>query len=55
MKRPLEIDYYTDILYVWAWIAQRRIEELHQQWGERMLHANVDGLLSRDEEGASWC
>lgn len=28
MDKPLVIDYYTDILCVWAWIAQRRIDEL---------------------------
>ena len=25
---PIVIDYYTDVLCVWAWIAQRRIDEL---------------------------
>jgi predicted DsbA family dithiol-disulfide isomerase len=34
--QPLTIDYYTDMLCVWAWIAQRRIEELTSQWGERI-------------------
>ena len=39
MNKPLVIDYYTDILCVWAWIAQRRIEELHQKLGEQIeLH-----------------
>jgi predicted DsbA family dithiol-disulfide isomerase len=33
---PLTIDYYTDILCVWAWIAQRRVEELDAQWGEQI-------------------
>ncbi len=33
------VDYYSDILCVWAWIAQRRIEELDEQWGKRVqLH-----------------
>jgi predicted DsbA family dithiol-disulfide isomerase len=36
MDDPLIIDYYSDILCVWAWIAQRRIDELHDQWGERI-------------------
>ncbi len=36
MNSPLVIDYYSDILCVWAWIAQRRIEELRQEWGERI-------------------
>ena len=29
MENTLVIDYYSDILCVWAWIAQRRIEELN--------------------------
>ena len=32
----LQIDYYTDLLCVWAWIAQRRNDEIKQQWGERV-------------------
>ena len=31
MNKLLIIDYYTDILCVWAWIAQRRIDELNQK------------------------
>lgn len=34
MNKPLVVDYYTDILCVWAWIAQRRIDELNQKLGE---------------------
>ena len=34
MKSPLIIDYYTDVLCVWAWIAQRRVDELNHQLGE---------------------
>ncbi|MEZ0149255.1 MAG: DsbA family protein [Candidatus Reddybacter sp.] len=33
MNKPLVIDYYSDILCVWAWIAQRRIDELKQTFG----------------------
>lgn len=33
---PVVIDYYTDVLCVWAWIAQRRIDELAQQWRDRI-------------------
>jgi predicted DsbA family dithiol-disulfide isomerase len=39
METPLEIDHYTDVLCVWAWIAQRRVEELEQHWG-RKIHIN---------------
>lgn len=31
MEKPIVIDYYSDILCVWAWIAQRRIEELNEK------------------------
>ncbi|MFC1664692.1 DsbA family protein [Pseudomonadota bacterium] len=36
MNKSLVIDYYTDILCVWAWIAQRRITELKVQLGEKI-------------------
>ena len=32
MKTPLVIDYFSDVLCVWAWIAQRRIDELKHNW-----------------------
>lgn len=41
------IDYYTDVLCVWAWIAQRRTEELEAAWSEkvdiRYRYVNVFG------------
>ncbi|MEM8765919.1 MAG: DsbA family protein [Pseudomonadota bacterium] len=48
---PLVIDYYTDLLCVWAWIAQRRIEELATRWGDRvvLVHHWVD--VFGDTEG----
>lgn len=36
MSAPLIINYYTDILCVWAWVAQRRIDELEDQWHEKI-------------------
>lgn len=38
------IDYYTDLLCVWAWIAQPRLEEVHRQWHSQVLirHRYVD-------------
>jgi len=33
---PLVVDYFSDVLCVWAWIAQRRIDELEAQWGEQI-------------------
>ena len=47
MNEPLAIDYYTDVLCVWAWIAQRRTEELKSAWGDkidlRYRYVNVFG------------
>ena len=39
-SETVTIDYYTDILCVWAWIAQRRIDELNAQWGGRIQLAH---------------
>ncbi|PCI52734.1 MAG: disulfide bond formation protein DsbA [Gammaproteobacteria bacterium] len=36
MSSPLVVDYYSDILCVWAWIAQRRIDELHEKLGNKI-------------------
>ncbi len=36
MNEPVAIDYYSDILCVWAWIAQRRVDELTQQYGNKI-------------------
>tara|TARA_R110001592_G_scaffold362925_2_gene678883 strand:- start:11773 stop:12432 length:660 start_codon:yes stop_codon:yes gene_type:complete len=36
MDKTLIIDYYTDILCVWAWIAQKRIDELNKKLGDRI-------------------
>lgn len=33
---PISIDYYTDVLCIWAWIAQPRLEEMRLQWGDRV-------------------
>lgn len=34
---PLEIDYFSDVLCVWAWIAERRIQELHHHFKHRII------------------
>lgn len=36
MSSPLVVDYYSDVLCVWAWIAQRRIDELTQCLGNKI-------------------
>ena len=36
MSKPLIIDYYSNLLCVWAWIAQRRIDELNQALGNKI-------------------
>lgn len=35
-QKTIEIDYYSDILCVWAWIAQPRLEQLEKQWGKQI-------------------
>ncbi|KZZ81618.1 disulfide bond formation protein DsbA, partial [Oleiphilus sp. HI0133] len=44
MSPPIVIDYYTDLLCVWAWIAQRRLDELHEQFGDQIAinHYYID-------------
>jgi predicted DsbA family dithiol-disulfide isomerase len=34
--KPITIDYFSDVLCVWAWIAQPRLEKLHLDWGEKI-------------------
>jgi predicted DsbA family dithiol-disulfide isomerase len=36
VSKPLIIDYYTDVLCVWAWISQVRIDELKRNWGDQV-------------------
>lgn len=36
MKTPVKIDYYSDLLCVWAWVAQKRIDELNSTLGEKI-------------------
>jgi predicted DsbA family dithiol-disulfide isomerase len=36
MAKPIVIDYYSDVLCVWAWIAQRRIQELNDKLAEKI-------------------
>lgn len=41
---PISIDYFSDLLCVWAWIAQPRLEELESQWHGKVVvnHHYVD-------------
>jgi len=53
---PIVIEYYSDILCVWAWIAQRRVDELTQNYGEQLqLHyfnVNIFGdVVTKIEQG----
>ena len=32
MPAKISIDYFTDVLCIWAWIAQPRLQELNEQW-----------------------
>ena len=35
-NQPLIVEYYSDVLCVWAWIAQRRVDELQSAFGTRI-------------------
>ncbi|MDW3094653.1 MAG: DsbA family protein [Gammaproteobacteria bacterium] len=43
-NNPLIINYFTDILCVWAWIAERRLEELNIHFGSKIKisHRYID-------------
>lgn len=34
--KPIVIDYYSDVLCIWSWIAQRRIDELEANFGNNI-------------------
>ncbi|TYK65183.1 DsbA family oxidoreductase [Colwellia echini] len=36
MTQPIIIEYYSDVLCVWAWIAQRRIDELNKVLADKI-------------------
>ena len=36
MPAPIKITYYSDILCVWAWIGQRRLDQLVTKFGDRI-------------------
>jgi predicted DsbA family dithiol-disulfide isomerase len=36
MTDSVQIDYYSDVLCVWAWIAERRLLEVEREWGEQV-------------------
>lgn len=40
MNSPLVIDYYSDVLCVWAWIAVRKNTELLEEWGDQVILKN---------------
>jgi len=36
MQQPVEIDYFSDVLCIWAYISERRVEELVDQFGDKV-------------------
>lgn len=51
MSEPLKIDYYSDVLCVWAWISQRRVKELSDEWLDKVdisfHYLNIFGDVDR--------
>lgn len=35
-SEPVLVDYYTDVLCIWAWISQRRVDALGKEFGDRV-------------------
>ena len=35
-KPTIRIDYYSDVLCIWAYVAQIKLDELHRNYGERV-------------------
>ena len=51
------IDYYSDVLCIWAWIAQSRLEELNRHWSRQVSvrHRYVDIFgHSRSKISTQW-
>ena len=46
-KVAIKVEYYSDVLCVWAWIAQRRLDELRQHFGSdlelKIHYVNIFG------------
>ncbi|WP_206485692.1 DsbA family protein [Thalassotalea sp. G2M2-11] len=36
MSHPISIDYYSDLLCIWAWVAQPHLEHLESKYGNRI-------------------
>jgi predicted DsbA family dithiol-disulfide isomerase len=53
----VKVEYYSDVLCIWAWIAQRRLEELRQHFGNKIeleIHyVNVFGN-TQSQIGEKW-
>ena len=57
MSAVLSIDYYSDILCVWAWIAQKRNDELDRTWQGKIQRHNFFLDLFADTQtrlGEGW-
>lgn len=56
-QSPIVIDYYSDILCVWAYIAQVRVDEIQQAFGEKVVFKHHFFSLFGDTEtrlGVGW-
>jgi len=54
---PIKVEYYSDVLCIWAWIAERRLDELRQHFGSELeldIHyVNIFGNTST-QIGEKW-
>jgi len=52
MSGSITIDYYTDILCVWVWMTQPRLNELNEKWEDQILvrHRYLDIFNDADRK-----
>ena len=67
MSDRIHVSYFSDILCVWAYVAQIRLDgsptyllnqgrqKLYGNVGYKIIEANVEEVLRRPAEAASWC
>jgi len=51
----VKVEYYSDVLCIWAWIAQRRQDELRQQFGSQLVLMQKAEFVSVGMDTSSNC
>ena len=57
MSKPIEVACFTDVLCVWAYVSQVRIDQLHSEWQDKIhLHHHFISVFGCTEQriGEGW-